>query len=468
MYASLVACLALLLLAQSGQAAIPSGNVIKNPGAEQDTGSTDTACGGDVDSKEWDAETGAFTVVKYGTGAFPSSAEGARIGGGANFFSGGCAGPATADQTYDLSAAAAEIDAGGVSAKLSAYFGGYLGQEDSGFVRVTFLSGGGGELGSFKVGPVSAAQRDNETKFLLRDADEAVPSGTRAVRVRIGMTRTHESSNDGYVDNVSLKFSGGGGCPRARPAAPVNEVRVISLKPAAEFKRAGCGEWVELREGTTLKQGDELNVDPDGEVTLEFGDNSKVTIQETTQLKIASFFTEGGIVRTELLLKVGQVAAKVNKTETTRSDFRIKSPTHTSSVRGTAFSMFYDRGAKTSLVSVREGVVSVEGKLVRAGHEVEATPREVGPVARIGRAGAPRGGVNRVKAMEKVNRVLARGDDPCGFEVKSFRLKRIEKGWSVKATLRGRTRGKAGFKVIGKKKASATNKLGRGVARRCS
>ena len=208
MYASLVACFALLLaIASPAHAVLPSGNVVTNPGAEQDTGSTDTSCGGDVDSQGWNPETGAFTVVKYGTGLFPSAAEGSRIGGGQNFFSGGCAGPATADQVVNLGAATTEIDAGGVTAKLSAYFGGYLGQEDNAVVRVTFLGAGGGELGSFKVGPVSAAKRDNETKFVLDKDEQSVPAGTRAARVRIDMTKTHESSNDGYVDNVKLTFS---------------------------------------------------------------------------------------------------------------------------------------------------------------------------------------------------------------------------------------------------------------------
>ena len=36
-------------------------------------------------------------------------------------------------------------------------------------------------------------------------------------------------------------------------------------------------------------------------------------------LQIASFFTEGGVVRTEILLKMGKVAAKVNKSEATKS-----------------------------------------------------------------------------------------------------------------------------------------------------
>ena len=60
-------------------------------------------------------------------------------------------------------------------------------------------------------------------------------------------------------------------------------------------------------------------------------------------------------MRTEILLKMGEIAAQVNTSEATKSDFRIKNPTGTTSVRGTKFSVSYDPGSRTSLVSVTEG-----------------------------------------------------------------------------------------------------------------
>ena len=497
-----VACCALLAVlgASPAGAAIPAGNVIQNPGAEADTGSTDGNCGGDLDVSAWAPETGAFSAVQYGIGEFPSAAVSSAIGGGSSLFTGGCASPSSGEQTADLSAAAPEVDAGSVVAKLSGYLGGYLGQADSATVEAYFLGAGGADLGGagadLRIGPVTNAERGDQTTLLLRSATAAVPGGTRSVRLLVRMTRVHGSANDSYVDNLSLTFSqqpaalpppggpgGGSPCPSAsmafagapllpfaRASAPVNEVRVVRMSGAAEVKRAGCSESVEIREGTVLKQGDELNVDPDGEVVLEFGDNSRVTVMATSQLKIASFFTEGGIVRTELLLKLGQVAAEVNSSGTTRSDFRIQAPSGPGSVRGTTFSVFADH-SKTSLWSVRKGIVSVRGKrgrgkLVRAGREVEATPRGVGRIARRGRAGAPKGGLNRAAAMRKVNRVLARADERCGFEVAAYSLRRTRKGWRVGVTLTGRTSGKAAFKVVGRK-ATAGNELGRRIARSC-
>ena len=501
-HAAAVACCALLVVlgASPAGAAIPAGNVIQNPGAEADTGSTDGNCGGDLDVSGWAPETGAFSAVGYGIGEFPSAAVSSAIGGGSNLFTGGCAALSTGEQTADLSSAAPEIDAGSVAAKLSGYLGGYLGQTDSATVEAYFQGAAGADLGGsgadLRIGPVTDAERGDQTTLLLRSATASVPVGTRSVRLLVRMTRVLGSANDSYVDNLNLMFShqptgvppprspgGGSPCPSAsatfagaalgpfaRVSAPVNEVRIVRLRGAAEVRRAGCNEWVEIGAGAVLKQGDELNVDPDGEVVLEFGDNSTVTVLATSQLKIASFFTEGGVVRTELLLKVGQVAAEVNRSATARSDFRIQSPSGPGSVRGTTFSAFAD-GSKTSLWSVRRGIVSVKakrgrGKLVRAGREVEVTPRGVGKVARLGRAGAPKRGLNRAAAMRRVIRLLARADERCGFEIAAYSLRRTRKGWRVAVTLTGRTSGKAGFNVVGRK-ATAGNKLGRRIARRC-
>ena len=126
------------------------------------------------------------------------------------------------------------------------------------------------------------------------------------------------------------------GPARARTAA-VNEVRVLAVNPDVQWHKSGApeNEWHDACKDTVLQQGDEISCDPDGAITLQFADNSTVVVKNTTQLKIGSFFTEGGVVRTEILLKMGEIAAQVNKSEATKSDFRIKNPTGTTSVRGT-------------------------------------------------------------------------------------------------------------------------------------
>ena len=82
-------------------------------------------------------------------------------------------------------------------------------------------------------------------------------------------------------------------------AAAINEVRVVAVQPGVAVHEVGTPEdvWCEVHRDTVLQQGDEISCDPDGAVTLQFADNSTVVVRNTTQLKIASFFTEGGVVR---------------------------------------------------------------------------------------------------------------------------------------------------------------------------
>jgi hypothetical protein len=260
-------------------------------------------------------------------------------------------------------------------------------------------------------------------------------------------------------------------------AAAVNEVRVVAVAQGADFHKAGTPEdqWVTLCKDTVLQQGDEISLDPDGAATLQFADNSTVVVRDTTQLKIASFFTEGGVVKTEILLKMGQIAAKVCKSCATKSDFRIKSPTGTASVRGTDFSVFYDPGTKAMLVWVREGLVEVDPvndalatAQVPASKEVEVTAKAISPVAAIGKAGA-RGGLNRLAALAKVMKVIARGNGPCKVRTprtNAFAVRTAPGGWAIGVKLTGKRKGTSQWSVKGKR-VTPKNALAKRVAKRC-
>lgn len=178
----------------------------------------------------------------------------------------------------------------------------------------------------------------------------------------------------------------------AKATASGNEVRVIAIMPGVQVHKAGTPEnnWVDLEKDAVLGQGDEISCDPDGSVTLQFADMGTTVVKNTTQLKIASYFTEGGVVKTEILLKMGEVAAKVHKSEATKSDFRIKSPSFTSSRRDTWFSHRYDPSTKTDIIKVEEGTVDVIQNnskaivaTVRTGQQVTGINSKLGGVMPI-------------------------------------------------------------------------------------
>jgi hypothetical protein len=260
-------------------------------------------------------------------------------------------------------------------------------------------------------------------------------------------------------------------------AAADNEIRIVALAQGIQFHKAGTPEddWRTACKDTVLQQGDEISCDPDGAVTLQFADNSTVVVKNTTQLKIASFFTEGGVVKTEILLKMGEVAAQVHKSEATKSDFRIKSPTGTASVRGTDFSVAYDPGAKAMLTTVREGIVEVDPEkpdlttaMLTAGQQVEVTAKAMSPVAAIGKAGA-RGGLGRFAALAKVLKVVAKADEACKITLpreNAFAVKEAPGGWKVAVKILGKRKGTARWTVKAKR-ARAANSLAKAIAKRC-
>ena len=260
----------------------------------------------------------------------------------------------------------------------------------------------------------------------------------------------------------------------ARTAA-INEVRVVRCVAECEYRTSETGNWRAIAKDTILKQGDEISCDPDGSLTLAFADNSTVVVRNTTQLKIKSFFTEGGVVRTELLLKMGEISAKVNKSETTRSDFVIRPPGAGGSVRGTEFTVFYDPIGKASLWSVKEGTVEVDPvkaglptKTIGAGKEVEVTAKRISAIAGIGKAGA-RGGLTRSEAVTKVLKIVAKANVPCGITTPrtgAFGTKPARGGWLVSVKVSGRSKGTAKWKATAKKTAAA-NKLAKKIAGSC-
>ena len=197
---------AVFLLVPAAALPLPGGNLLKNPGAESGPGATsDTAV---APIPRW-TTAGGFTAVRYGAsfagggGSFLA----APTGGGKNFFAGGPTHKfATATQRINVAGSAREIDAGRVTAKLSALIGGYLDRADNGRVSATFLSASGRTLGRLTIGPVTASDRGNTTGLLPRSGALRVPRQTRSIKVVLTARRVVGSYSDAYFDNISLKL----------------------------------------------------------------------------------------------------------------------------------------------------------------------------------------------------------------------------------------------------------------------
>ena len=99
------------------------------------------------------------------------------------------------------------IDSHTIEFNLSAWIGGWSGQDDNARVSVTFFDQTNQIVGNqTTIGPVLAADRGSQSSLLFRQATDLVPVGARSCRVTVIITRVVSVSNDGDVDNIGMYF----------------------------------------------------------------------------------------------------------------------------------------------------------------------------------------------------------------------------------------------------------------------
>jgi hypothetical protein len=179
-------------------------NLIANCGAEDGPASPDGYV--PVASIPGWTSTGSSNVLPYALdGAFPGVSSPGPVLRGANYFAGGYGGGvSTLTQQIDVSALAAEIDAGSIGFTMAGYFGGYANQEDHAHLIARFRDAGLAVLGAATVGDVDVAARGSVTGMLFRSTTGSVPAQTRSIEVALEMIRVAGSYNDGYTDSLGF------------------------------------------------------------------------------------------------------------------------------------------------------------------------------------------------------------------------------------------------------------------------
>lgn len=185
---------------------VPAGNLLANGGADT-AGAAGTPAAAPV-PPGWTRVAGAATFVRYGSTEFPSLADAARWNGGTAFFAGGQGSSAILEQVAPLPASQApNIDAGLARVALAAAIGGRRLDGDAATVEAAFLGASGQVIGApLVIGPVTPAERADQTVLLRRRSEGVVPAGSRSIRVRLAMTGASGTYDDGYVDDVSLQL----------------------------------------------------------------------------------------------------------------------------------------------------------------------------------------------------------------------------------------------------------------------
>jgi hypothetical protein len=147
---------------------------------------------------------GTMATVQYGYDSYPKSSDPGPKQRGTNFFAGVATEYGGAFQSIDVSAAAADIDAGAVHYALSGYLGGFANQADYATLHAQFFNPSSTELGAATIGPVTVQQRKSVTGLWYRVATGTLPVGTRRVFINPRVRRFEGGTNDGYLDNLSF------------------------------------------------------------------------------------------------------------------------------------------------------------------------------------------------------------------------------------------------------------------------
>ena len=188
----------------TGGSGIPGPNLIQNPGAEvAPLPASANTCQALTAITGWTTD-GKMMVCPYTT-SFLTPNGGLPTNRGNYFFTSGTGSGAetrTLSQTIDLGG-----DKGGVGYTLGGWFGGYGGRDDSAALRVSFR-GTNGTLGTDAAGPVTSADRSNQTKFLERTKTGTLPAGTRSVLVEVVFNLV-SAGNDAYADNLAFALNDG-------------------------------------------------------------------------------------------------------------------------------------------------------------------------------------------------------------------------------------------------------------------
>lgn len=192
--------LASALCAGAAQGQVFGRNLIVNGDAESGPGTDGTAAAASIAG--WTV-TGSANVVTYSSAYDLTDTGFVPVTHGKNYFTGGPGkGTSTLTQTLDLTAGAANIDAGTVTFNASAYLGGN--GDDQSIMKVVFAGASGSQLGNISLGPVLQIDRPDGPGLFFRRQIGPVPAGTRTATVTLQMNPTSTTKNRGYADNLVL------------------------------------------------------------------------------------------------------------------------------------------------------------------------------------------------------------------------------------------------------------------------
>jgi hypothetical protein len=145
---------------------------------------------------------------------------------------------------------------------------------------------------------------------------------------------------------------------------------IREINGTVEVKAPGATDWSAARPGQELGRNTVVSTGFKSSALIVVG-NSTLTVQPLTRLSLEELIRAGNTEKVNVSLRAGRIRADVKPPAGGSSEFTVRSPTATASVRGTAFEFDGIR------VRVDEGRVHVSGNgqsgtYVGAGHQAAA------------------------------------------------------------------------------------------------
>ena len=151
------------------------------------------------------------------------------------------------------------------------------------------------------------------------------------------------------------------------------------LTGTAEVKGPTEGAFSAQQDGAILESGSTIRTGPDGNVVITFFDGSTVTVEPNSELMLEKLEARGnGDTIISLVQTLGYSWHVVAKKLTPGSQYQVRSPSATASVRGTKFEFEVDDQGKTKQTT-HEGAVANQGAqgapvVTEPGKQVEVAP----------------------------------------------------------------------------------------------
>lgn len=166
-----------------------------------------------------------------------------------------------------------------------------------------------------------------------------------------------------------------------------------SVTGRVEVQPPGQSGWQPLNEGDEIPQSARISTGFNSTARLAVGRNSTVTVRALTRLTIDEVIEQEGTESSEMTLEVGRVRGEVRRASDRQTQFELRSPTATASVRGTTFDFDGEE------LLVQEGIVSFvtpSGREHQVGGGEEASSDGVTPPPPPSQARSERSSVSHV------------------------------------------------------------------------